>query len=83
MERNSVSICAGDVESSLDNPSASYTWLEPLPGFTKEMGLAEPGVFPFVPDLVEALTGLGEIEQAKVLTEGLEAQGRAAPAPSR
>ena len=39
------------------------------------MVLREPGVFPFVPDEVESLVGLGELERAKELTEGLEEQG--------
>jgi DNA-binding CsgD family transcriptional regulator len=67
----------GLVELSLDDPAAAHAWLEPLPGFTEAMGLREPGVFPFVPDLVEALVALGELEQAKALTEGLEEQGGA------
>ena len=67
----------GLVELSLDDPAAAHAWLEPLPGFTEAMGLREPGVFPFAPDLVEALVGLDELDQAKQLTERLEEQGAA------
>jgi DNA-binding CsgD family transcriptional regulator len=65
----------GSLEISLDNPEEAYTWLEPLPELTETMGLREPGVFPFVPDAVEALVGLGELDQAKELSERLEEQG--------
>jgi DNA-binding CsgD family transcriptional regulator len=39
------------------------------------MGLREPGVFPFVPDAVEALVSLGELDVAVGLTDRLEDQG--------
>ena len=66
----------GLVELSVDDPTAALIWLEPLPGFTDAMGINEPGVFPFVPDLVEALVAVDELEQAKALTEELEGRGR-------
>ena len=67
----------GQLELALDDPAGAHVWLEPLPELTEGMGLREPGVFPFVPDAVEALVGLGELDQAKELTERLEAQGAA------
>ena len=40
------------------------------------MDLREPGAFPFVPDEVEALIGLGDVESAERLTERLDGCGR-------
>jgi DNA-binding CsgD family transcriptional regulator len=45
------------------------------------MGLEEPGAIPFVPDEVEALVALGELEAATRLTDRLERQGRALDRP--
>ena len=38
---------------------------------TEREGVEDPGVFPVVPDLVEALTEVGEIERARALTARL------------
>jgi DNA-binding CsgD family transcriptional regulator len=65
----------GALELSVDNHAAAHAWLGPVAEATAAMGLREPGVFPFVPDEVESLVGLGALEQAKELTEGLEEQG--------
>ena len=51
--------------------------LIPLVTRAEEMGVREPGAFPFLPDEVEALVGLGELDRADVLTDRLEEQGRA------
>jgi len=64
----------GLIALSLDQPQAACDWLEPL-GFTEAMGLREPGVFPYVPDQVEALVGVGELDHATTLTDRLEEQG--------
>ena len=71
----------GLIELSLEDPAAAHGWLEPLAGFTASMGLREPSVFPFVPDEVEALVALGELDQAKALTQHLEEQGAAQDRP--
>jgi DNA-binding CsgD family transcriptional regulator len=42
----------------------------------ERMDLREPGVFPLVPDEVEALVALGELESAERLTDRLEEQAR-------
>jgi DNA-binding CsgD family transcriptional regulator len=67
----------GFLELSLGEPAACHGWLGPLVELTEEMGLREPGAFPFVPDEVEALVRLGELDRAGELTDGLEVQGRA------
>jgi DNA-binding CsgD family transcriptional regulator len=66
----------GFLELSLGNHVATHKWLGPLVGLTEDMGLREPGAFPFVPDEVEALAGLGELDSAGVLIDRLEEQGR-------
>jgi DNA-binding CsgD family transcriptional regulator len=67
----------GFLELSLGDHAAAHEWLDPLVGLTEEMGVREPGAFPFVPDEVEALVGLGELERADALTDRLEEQGKA------
>ena len=66
----------GLLELSLDQPAAVHALLEPAVALTGAMGLREPGAFPFVPDEVEALVALGEIEQAGRLADRLEEQGQ-------
>jgi DNA-binding CsgD family transcriptional regulator len=66
----------GFLELSSGDHAACNAWLEPLIRLTDEMGLREPGAFPFVPDEVEALVVLGDLEPAQSLTDKLEEQGR-------
>jgi DNA-binding CsgD family transcriptional regulator len=66
----------GFLELSLGNASAARGYLAPLPLLTEAMGLKEPSVFPFVPDLVEALVRLGKVEEAEPLVMLLEERGR-------
>ncbi len=65
----------GFLELSLGDPAACHAWLGPLVERTEDMGLREPGAFPFVPDEVEALVSLGELDAATDLTGRLEDQG--------
>ncbi len=67
----------GFLELSLGDHAACHGWLGPLVELTENMGLREPGAFPFVPDEVEALVMLGELDRAGELIDGLEEQGRA------
>lgn len=67
----------GFLELSLSNPAGARDALAPLPGVLEETGVAEPGAFPLVPDLVEALVALGDLHEASTLTDGLEDRGRA------
>jgi DNA-binding CsgD family transcriptional regulator len=65
----------GFLELSLGDHASARAWLDPLVGLTEEMGIREPGAFPFVPDEIEALVGLGELERAEALTDRLEEHG--------
>lgn len=66
----------GSLEMSLADAAAASAWLAPVSSTCREMGLREPGVFPTVPDEVEALVRLGELEDAERLTDLLEDQAR-------
>ncbi len=66
----------GFLELSEGDPAAAHAWLAPATATCREMGLGEPGVFLFVPDEVEALISLGQVEEAERLTDRLEEQGR-------
>jgi DNA-binding CsgD family transcriptional regulator len=55
--------------------------LGPLAGEVASMGLSEPMVAPYLPDAVEALLMLGELEQAERLLEPFEQNGRALDRP--
>lgn len=67
----------GILELSEGDHAAAHAWLDPAVSTWGEMGLGEPGVFLFVPDEVEALVGLGVVDEAERLTDRLEEQGRA------
>ena len=67
----------GFLELSLGNPRGAHGWMGPLTELTERWGLGEPGVFPFMPDEIEALIALGDLDAAETLLERLEMQGRA------
>ena len=71
----------GFIEISREDPVAAHRWLGPLPALTEQMGLCEPGAFPFVPDAVESLVALGELGRGAELTDRLEDQGMALGRP--
>ena len=67
----------GFLELSLGEAAAAHGWLAPAVRMTEGMDLREPGAFPLVPDEVEALVALGELESAERLTDRLDQQGQA------
>ncbi|HYT80020.1 MAG TPA: AAA family ATPase [Actinomycetota bacterium] len=66
----------GFLALSIGDPAAALELLGPLPVLVEAMGVREPGAFPFIPDLVEALVALGDPETAKALAGQLEGLGR-------
>jgi DNA-binding CsgD family transcriptional regulator len=54
---------------------ASSRYLEPLPDLLGPRGIVEPGVYPFVPDYVEALVGLRQLGRAEEALEPFERWG--------
>jgi len=71
----------GFLELSLSNPSGAIERLGPVLVFLDEMGAAEPGVIWCVPDAIEALVALGELERADELLAVHEEKGRAMDRP--
>jgi DNA-binding CsgD family transcriptional regulator len=67
-------LVAGFLELSRANYSAAHDWLRPLAESVVGMGVCEPGSVRFVPDSVEALVALGELEQANALLAPFEMQ---------
>ncbi len=63
----------GFLELSLGDPAAAHRWLEPLPDLLAARNIVEPGIYPVVPDAVEALIGIGEIDRAEEVLEPFQA----------
>src|SRR5262249_31326937 len=76
-----VSAVLGFIALSLDNYPATHSHLGRLAETNAAVGLGEPSVMKFLPDEVEALAALGEVDQARSLTRQLEAQGKSLARP--
>jgi len=63
------------LEVSLGNYAAAAEISAGLPEVVVRMGVREPGVFPFLPDRIEALVALGGLGEAEALTGQWEALG--------
>lgn len=68
-------VVLGFLEVSLADYTAARRHLDGLPQLIEEMGIREPGVFPFHGDLIEALVALGDQGEAEDLVTALEARG--------
>jgi DNA-binding CsgD family transcriptional regulator len=66
----------GFLELSLGNLAAAHRQLGPAATVVRAIGLGEPGYLPFLPDEIEALIGLGELDQAEALLAPFEQQAR-------
>ena len=66
----------GFLELSLGDPAAAHAALGPLADALTAMGLGDPVLGVFLPDEIEALVSLGELERAERLVEPLERRGR-------
>jgi DNA-binding CsgD family transcriptional regulator len=71
----------GFLELSLSNHGQAHAHLRPVVAYLDEMGAAVPGVIPCVPDAIEALVALGELDRADELLLGHEEKGRALDRP--
>jgi DNA-binding CsgD family transcriptional regulator len=71
----------GFLELSLSDPSAAIARLEPVLEFLQVMGSPEPCIIPCVPDAIEALVALGELNRANELLSEHEEKGRACDRP--
>jgi len=71
----------GFIAVSLDDAEAAHTQLGRLAEMAAGVGLGEPGVVKFLPDEIEALIALGEIDRARSLTRQLEETGKSLGRP--
>jgi DNA-binding CsgD family transcriptional regulator len=71
----------GFVALSTADPAAALRHLEPAVAFLDALGSPEPGIIPCVPDAVEALVALGRVDDADVLVDRLQEQGRSLDRP--
>jgi DNA-binding CsgD family transcriptional regulator len=67
----------GFLELSLGDAAAADRHLRPLWPLLASMGYGEPSVYPVLPNAIEALIGIGELDEAVTLLEQLEERGRA------
>jgi DNA-binding CsgD family transcriptional regulator len=65
----------GFLDVSLGELDSAVTFLAPLPELLDSRGIVEPGIYPFVPDAVEALTGTGRVDRARDVLEPYERLG--------
>jgi DNA-binding CsgD family transcriptional regulator/DNA polymerase III delta prime subunit len=72
----------GFLELSLGRPADAYACLSRLVDRAEAAGIREPGAVRFVPDAVEALIGLGRIDEAEALLARLERRARKLARPS-
>ncbi len=68
---------AGFLELSLGDPAAAHARLAPLAELITGFGIAEPGVVRFLPDEIEALIGLGRLDEAEGMLALLEQRAAA------
>ena len=71
----------GFVALSLDDYQAAHSHLNRLADAATAVGLREPSVVKFLPDEIEALAALGEIDRARLFTGQLEARGKSLGRP--
>jgi DNA-binding NarL/FixJ family response regulator len=60
-------VILGFIESSIGDHAAALRWLEPLPAMLDELGVRNPGAYPFAPDMLEALVTAGRVDDAERL----------------
>jgi DNA-binding CsgD family transcriptional regulator len=66
---------------SLGDYQATVAHLDRLAEATAAFGLGEPGVVRFLPDAIEALAALGQLDRARSLAQQLEARGKSLGRP--
>lgn len=67
----------GFIALSEGDPAEVVRVLDPAERLVADSGIVEPGAFPFIPDLVEALVPLGRLDRAKQVVDRLHEQGLA------
>jgi DNA-binding CsgD family transcriptional regulator len=74
-------VVLGFVATSLADYAEARRQLAGLPELTKEVGVGEPGIFPYQGDAIEAAVALADEDEAGRLLEAAETQGRALERP--
>jgi DNA-binding CsgD family transcriptional regulator len=74
-------VVLGFVESSLGDHGAVLRWLDPVPAELEDLGVRNPGCYPFAPDMLEALVAAGRIDDAARLVAWLDHATRAGDHP--
>jgi DNA-binding CsgD family transcriptional regulator len=69
-------VTLGFLEVSLGDYQAAAATLAPLAAAAAAMGYGEPTAAPFAADAVEALVGVGRLDEAATLADQLESNGR-------
>jgi DNA-binding CsgD family transcriptional regulator len=69
-------VTLGLLDVSLADYEAAAATLGPLAAAATAMGYGEPAAAPFAPDAVEALVGVGRLDEAAMLVDQLERNGR-------
>ena len=69
-------VTLGFLDVSLGDYQAAAQTLGPLAAAAVAMGYGEPTAAPFAADTVEALVGVGRLDEAAMLTDQLESNGR-------
>jgi DNA-binding CsgD family transcriptional regulator len=67
----------GFLAISTGDPAGAHERLGPLTQFLAVMGTLEPAVVHYVPDEIEALLALGELDQAEALLDSFQERARA------
>jgi DNA-binding CsgD family transcriptional regulator len=68
----------GFLELSVGNAAAADRYLRPVADRLEELGWGEPSVYRVLPNAIEALVALGELDEAHRLLQRLEERGREA-----
>ncbi len=71
----------GFLELSVGGAEAAVGRLRPLPGIYAARGYGQPNLNPVLPDLIEALVILGELDEAEELVVHLEERGSTLSSP--
>ena len=71
----------GFIAVSLDDAQAAHSHLGRLAEMASAAGIGEPGVVKFLPDEIEALTTLGQVDLARSFTRQLGEQGKSLGRP--
>jgi DNA-binding NarL/FixJ family response regulator len=67
----------GFLALSLNEPTEAFDALAGVPERLERLGIGEPGMWPILPDAVEAAVAVGRLDEAEATVATLEAQARA------